>query len=330
VKHDKTHLYGTDIVYTPGEANWTKPPVYVSHTINNSSSITWDSTVTGAQGCVGASIYVVADMNPPHNVYGADFWGAPGCGTVISVDETGAFNKSIQDYYYANDSSVHGTTFSPDSRFLYSADMHDNAIWTHPVEPGTGLLGQVIDRTPGPVEDAEPRHISVHKSGKAAYIVTEVSNQVAWYKLDGTTGVPTLQEPTYSLMPKGKNVTRYRGDEVAVSPSGKYLWATTRSKDVTKPGYITLFELDDEGGIVKQNFILRTSSSGGVANAVTPMDVSDRFVTLTDSADGFVQIWELADDAMSAHVVAHISLKDRGNERYTSGCCANALWLTHY
>jgi hypothetical protein len=49
--------------------------------------------------------------------------------------ETGAFNKSIQDYYYTNDSSVLGTAFSPDSRFLYSANMHDNAIWTHPVEP---------------------------------------------------------------------------------------------------------------------------------------------------------------------------------------------------
>jgi hypothetical protein len=46
--------------------------------------------------------------------------------------------------------------------------------------------------------------------------------------------------------------------------------------------------------------------------------------------DGFVQIWELAEDAISAHVVAHISLKDEGDERYLSGCCASALWLTNY
>jgi hypothetical protein len=55
-----------------------------------------------------------------------------------------------------------------------------------------------------------------------------------------------------------------------------------------------------------------------------------RVCTLTHSADGFVQIWEMAADVMSAHVVAHINLKDRGDDRYTSGCRANALWLTHY
>jgi hypothetical protein len=54
-----------------------------------------------------------------------------------------------------------------------------------------------------------------------------------------------------------------------------------------------------------------------------------RACTLTDSADGFVQIGELAADAISAHMVAHINLKNRGDERYTSGCRANALWLTH-
>ncbi|KFY95992.1 hypothetical protein V498_02976 [Pseudogymnoascus sp. VKM F-4517 (FW-2822)] len=314
--HDKTHLYGTDIIYTLGEKNWTKPPVYVSHTINNSSSITHDKTLTGKQGCVGASIFVIADKNPPYNVYGVDFWGNPGCGTVFSVDETGAFDEVIQDYEYAPESSIHGTAFSPDSTFMYSADMHGNSVWTHPVDTKTGLVGEPLHRSDGPVPHAEPRHVTVHKTGKAIYIVTEQSNQVAWYKIDKRTGIPQMQEPVYSILPPDADVEGYRGDEVVVSPSGKYLWATTRSRDTSKPGYITVFELDKKhGGIVRQNFVLRTSSSGGVANAVTPMDVSDRFVSLTDSADGFVQIWELAKDAKSASVVAHISLKDQGNDR---------------
>jgi len=207
--------------------------------------------------------------------------------------------------------------------------MHNNSIWTHPVDEN-GIVGKPVDRTDGPVPHAEPRHISVHQTGKAAYIVTEVSNQVASYKVNSRTGIPHLQGPVYSLLPPDADIKGYRGDEVMVSPSGKYLWATTRSRDTSKPGYISVFDLDKNGAIVRQNFILRTSSSGGVANAVTPMDVSDRFVALTDSADGFVQIWELAEGANSASVVAHISLKDQGNDRYRSGCCANALWLTSY
>jgi hypothetical protein len=62
-------------------------------------------------------------------------------------------------------------------------------------------MKEAIFGTRGPVEHAAPRHNSVHKSGKAAYI-------------------------DYALMPAGANVSRYRGDEVAFSPSGKYLWAT--------------------------------------------------------------------------------------------------------
>ncbi|KAF4336855.1 3-carboxy-cis cis-mucoante lactonizing enzyme [Fusarium beomiforme] len=79
-KHDKTTLHGTDIISTPGEKDWTKPPVYISQRLHNSSSITVDKALTGKQGCTGASIY------PPYNVYGVDFLGTPGCGTVMSVD----------------------------------------------------------------------------------------------------------------------------------------------------------------------------------------------------------------------------------------------------
>ncbi|CAJ0552609.1 Ff.00g006870.m01.CDS01 [Fusarium sp. VM40] len=329
--HDKTTLYGTDIIYTPAEENWTKPPVYVSHTINNSSSITVDKVLTGKKGCNGTSIYIVADMKPPYNVYGVDFWGAPGCGTVMSVDENGALDKTVQDYNFAPGSNVHGTALSPDSKFIYSADMGNNSIWTHPVDRRTGKLGEPVSRVDGPAEHSEPRHVAVHQqSGKALYTVTEITSQVAWYKLDRRTGIPQPQKNVYSLIPEGLDVKGYRGDEIAVSPSGKYLWATTRSRDVTKPGFLSVFKLDKKGAIVSQNFIRRTSSSGGAANAVTPMDKSDRFVVVTDSADGFVQIWELMEDGSSAHVVAHISLKDKGNARYHSGCCANAVWLTSY
>ena len=311
--------------------DWSEPPVYVSHKVTNSSSITVDKVLTGKDGRVGASIHVMADKNPPYNVYGVDFWGTPGCGTVMSVNNNGSLDQVVQDFNYASDSSVHGTALSPNSRFLYSADMHGNSVWTHPIEEESGQLGEPVGRIEAPTEHAEPRHVAVHQqSGSALYIITEVTGQVAWYKINPDTGLPQLQEPVYSLVPEGFEIDGYRGDEVMVSPSGKYLWATTRSKDTTKPGYISVFELDENGAIICQKFLVRTSSSGGVANAVTPMDKSDRFVALTDSADGFVQIWELAEDASSAHVVAHISLKDQGNDRYHSGCCANAVWLTSY
>jgi carboxy-cis,cis-muconate cyclase len=54
---------------------------------------------------------------------------------------------------------------------------------------------------------------------------------------------------------------------------------------------------------------------------VAPSPFSDQFVALTDSAVGFVQIWQLGSDGASASVVASVDIED-------GGCCANAVWYS--
>jgi hypothetical protein len=71
----------------------------------------------------------------------------------------------------------------------------------------------------------------------------------------------------------------------------------------------------------------QTSTSGGVANVVIPSEFDDHIIALTDNAVGFLEIWKLAEDAMWAEPVSKIMLSDRGNARYASGCCANAVWM---
>lgn len=246
----------------------------------------------------------------------------------MSVDSSGALSNVIQDFEYLEESGVHGMALSPGSNFLYSADTHGNYLWTHELDQDTGRVVRVLDMAEGPSVEAHPRHVASHQKGKVVYVVMEGSNEVVWYKVDASTGIPCIQQPIYSLLPAGVNGSEYWGDTLAVSASGKYLWATTRSRDDAVPGYIAVYELDEHGGIIKENFLKETTTSGGVANAVAPAEFSDRFVALTDNSIGFVEIWELAEDGNSADVVAYIDLADQGNERYTSGCCANAVWLS--
>lgn len=250
----------------------------------------------------------------------------------MSVDETGALKEVIQDFEYLDEnSSVHGLALSPDSHILYSADTYGNNVWTHAVEKRTGLVGKVLDKAIGPSPGSNPRHVSLHPSGKALYAVTEGSNEVVWYKVDSDTGIPHQQEPIYSLLPAGANSSMYWGDAVAVTPSGRYLWATTRARDHDDQGYISAFELTKNGHVKKQLLLVPTTSSGGVANAVTPSDFDDRFVAITDNSIGFVEIWALEDGkhkCPSAKPVARIDLADQGNARYKSGCCANVVWLS--
>ena len=54
---------------------------------------------------------------------------------------------------------------------------------------------------------------------------------------------------------------------------------------------------------------------------MAPSTFSDEFVALTDSATGFVQIWQLGSEGTEASVVAQVNIED-------GGCCANAVWYS--
>jgi carboxy-cis,cis-muconate cyclase len=54
---------------------------------------------------------------------------------------------------------------------------------------------------------------------------------------------------------------------------------------------------------------------------VSPSGFSDQFVALTDSATGFVEIWQLGSEGASASVIARVNIVD-------GGCCANAVWYS--
>ncbi|TQS31663.1 hypothetical protein Golomagni_08049, partial [Golovinomyces magnicellulatus] len=216
--HDKKNLYGTNYSYINDQENLAIPPTYVSYTVTNSTSITHDKTLAGHNNCNGSAIYIAAKPTEPYSVYGFDYWGTPGCGTVMSVDENGVLSELIQDFEYLPDSGVHGSAFNKDSTLLYAADTLGNKIWTQPIDQDTGKLGDAIDILEGPSDHAEPRHVSLHQSGKALYAVMEGSNEVGWYSIDHCTGKPHFEE-TYPLLPSNFTDDNHWANEVAVSPS---------------------------------------------------------------------------------------------------------------
>ena len=301
----------------------------MSFAVNSLTSITHQKTLQGKDGCNGSAIYIEALKEEPYTVYGFDYWGTPGCGQVMSVDKTGALDQVIQDFDYWPESGVHGSAFNKHSNILYAADTLGNAIWTQPIDPATGELGEPIDILEGPSDHAEPRHVILHTSGKALYAVMEGSNEMGWYEIDHCTQKPKLRG-VFPLLPKELlGSTDHWANEVVVSPSGRYVWSTTRGRgDGNHTGYISVFDTNPKNGkIMRQNFISPTTTSGGVANVVIPSEFDDRIVALTDNSVGFVEIWQLAKNGKSAKPVSRLLLSDQGNNRYASGCCANAVWL---
>jgi carboxy-cis,cis-muconate cyclase len=317
-QHDKANLYTT--AYSQSSGSSSSSPAFVSYSLANASAITYDTSIPSGGNCTATAIFVVADPNPPYNVYGTFFGSDAGCGTVLSVDESGKLEAAIQNYTYFSSSGVHGTAFSPDSKFLYSADDNGNTLWTHSIDQETGEVTLVANLT-APSSGAHPRHATVHPSGTYIFVIFEESSQLAQFSIDKDTGIPSFHNVTYSLLEAGEESQNYWADEVALSFSNNYLWATNRGRNTDTTGYISVFTLGADGAILQQNFLLPTTSSGGTANSVAPSPFTDRFAALTDNTAGFVEIWELSGNASSAQVVAHLDLND-------GGCCANAVWYS--
>ncbi|KAH6664414.1 putative carboxy-cis,cis-muconate cyclase [Halenospora varia] len=313
LSHDKKNLYGTS--YSSAS------PAFVSYSLENATDISYTSTLPLGGNCTSSkAIFVMASTSPPYAVYGSPFGGSAPCGSVMGVDSSGALSTIVQNYTYGTTSGVHGMAMNANGSVLYSADDTGNALWTHSVDGETGEV-TLVSSFAGPVAGSDPRHVSVHPVGKYLYVVLEGANQLAQYSIDQSNGVPSFGNKTWPLVPAGSSNSAYWSDEVALSYSNSYLWATSRARSSNSTGFISTFSLSSDGAIQEQLFLNATTNSGGTANSVAPSTFSDRFAALTDSSVGFVEIWELAIDGKNASVVAKVMLED-------GGCCANAVWYS--
>ncbi|KAK5651329.1 hypothetical protein OQA88_12562 [Cercophora sp. LCS_1] len=322
LSHDKKALYASGI----------RDPSWHSYTIHNTSALTPSASIpllgTQNHNCTWlfplTGQYILASSNPPYPVYAT----APGCMNILFTDaETGALTSIVQTIPYTTPTAfgslvpveaglMHGMALSSSGHFLYGADAR-NSIWTYSVDAPSGDL-TLVDVMMGPVPGSDPRHAATHPGGWL-YVVLEGSNALAQYKLNEN-GIPDRKWTAYPLINErpGLNLSAYWPDEVMLSATGKYLWATNRGKVAGTKGFISAFALKADGEIERQLFIKETATSGGGANAVSPAPWGDEFVALTDAEVGFVEVWGF--DGTDAKVVSRVDIVG-------GRCCATAVWV---
>jgi 6-phosphogluconolactonase len=141
---------------------------------------------------------------------------------------------------------AHCTTVSPDNRFALVNDLGLDEILIYKMDPAKALLtpndppfGKV---PPG----AGPRHLAFAPNGKFAYVVNEMGQSTTAFSWDAARGALTAIQ-TISDIPH--EVPGNSGAEIAVHPSGKFVYSSNRGHDSlavfsvnAKDGKLTLVE----------------------------------------------------------------------------------------
>jgi len=137
---------------------------------------------------------------------------------------------------------AHQSLPSPEGRYVLVCDLGLDQVRVYRWRLWRGALEEapvsVLATAPG----SGPRHLSFHPNGPYAYVVNELDSTLTACRWDGRSGrLDALQ--TLSTLPPGVDPSTNTTAEVAVHPSGKWVYVSNRGHDS-----IAMFRVDPESG----------------------------------------------------------------------------------
>jgi 6-phosphogluconolactonase len=142
---------------------------------------------------------------------------------------------------------AHAVAMSSDNRFALVADLGLDQVFAYPFDAARGTLGP-DPRITKTKAGAGPRHLVFNSKGTLLYVINELQSSVTTYAYEAANG--GLRElSTISTLPDG-----FSGDaaaaEIALHPSGKFLYASNRG-----PDSIAVFSIGADGPLGHVEFV---------------------------------------------------------------------------
>jgi 6-phosphogluconolactonase len=169
---------------------------------------------------------------------------------------------------------AHSVNLDPAGRFALVADLGTDQVAVYELDTERGTLTARPERDVSVAPGSGPRHLVFHPGGRFAYLVSELAATVtsfAYEPADGT--LRAIQ--TVGTLPDGFTGHRAAA-EVAVHPSGRFLFASNRSYGSSgEPpergeDSVAWFEVDQASGLLTPRGRVRTGGDTPRSFAVDP------------------------------------------------------------
>ena len=148
-------------------------------------------------------------------------------------------NKERQEGPHA-----HWIGTSPDNRFALAVDLGLDQVIVYGFDSSKGIFTPLLSGFAKVKPGAGPRHLAFHPSGRFAYVLSEMDSSVTVFSYQAKNGAFSSLE-TISALPKDYSGSR-EAAEIAVHPSGKFLYTSNRGHDS-----IAVFAIDEKKGTLK-------------------------------------------------------------------------------
>jgi 6-phosphogluconolactonase len=134
----------------------------------------------------------------------------------------------------------HIVVFDQAGRFMATADLGVDKVQTLRLEGGNLRLVSEASMAPG----AGPRHVVFHHNGRILYVINELNATITALDYDPNSGQLGRQLQTVPTEPPGYSGPQSTA-EIAVHPSGKFLYASNRGHNS-----IAAFRIDPASGLL--------------------------------------------------------------------------------
>jgi 6-phosphogluconolactonase len=177
---------------------------------------------------------------------------------------------------------AHSVNISPDNRFVLVADLGLDQILTYRIDAAKGLTPAEPPFTkvaPG----SGPRHFVFGTDGRFAYAINEMLATMTAFQYDAAQG--SLKEiQTLSTLAAGFTGANSAA-EIAVHPSGKFLYASNRGNDS-----IAIFSIDAKTGTLSA---AGYASTGGKTPRNFAIDSTGKFLLAANQDSGNIVVFRI-------------------------------------
>lgn len=153
----------------------------------------------------------------------------------------------------------HMVSFDADNRFLIAADKGLDRMLVYRFDPATGALTPNQPPSAALPRGSGPRHFAFHPNGRWVFTINEQAATITTFAWEQKAGTLTIAG---SVPTRPDGITGGSTAEIAVHPSGRYVYGSNRGQDsiavfsVGAGGALTLVEHELTRGQTPRNFAI--------------------------------------------------------------------------